>query len=174
MRFAPRTRKIALIAHIVAMSAWIGLDLALGVLVLTAVSTGNPAAYQAAHLIGVWPMLIASLLTLATGILLGLGTRYGLIRYWWVAVKLAVNVLMSALLYFSLRPGLYTAAEYGRRLAAGDTAAQPPEQLLYPIFVAPALLLFAVVLAVVKPWGRLSRRGDPAQARRNLGRRGPV
>ncbi|MFE0076270.1 hypothetical protein ACFWYW_46115, partial [Nonomuraea sp. NPDC059023] len=65
-------------------------------------------------------------------------------------------------------------AEYGRRLAAGDTAAQPPDQLLYPIFVAPSLLLVAVVLSIFKPWGRTSRRGDTAKPRRYLRRRGAI
>ncbi|MFI6297506.1 hypothetical protein ACIBEJ_38340 [Nonomuraea sp. NPDC050790] len=175
MRLGTRTRKVVLVGHIVSVSAWIGIDLALGVLVLTATITADTAtaatAFQAAHLIAVWPMLTASLLSLATGVTLALGTKYGLIRYWWVAVKLAINLAMTTLIYLSLRPGLYAAAEHGRRLAAGDPATQPPEQLIYPIFVAPSLLLAAVVLSVFKPWGRTSRRGDTAQPRRYLRRR---
>ncbi|MFI6390515.1 hypothetical protein [Nonomuraea sp. NPDC050540] len=178
MRLGTRTRKVVLVGHVVSVSAWIGIDLALGVLVLTAMLTDDTAtaatAFQAAHLIAVWPMLIASLLSLATGVTLGLGGRYGLIRYWWVAAKLTINLAMTTLIYFSLRPGLYEAAEHGRRLAAGDTAAQPPDQLLYPIFVAPSLLLVAVVLSIFKPWGRVSRRGDTAKPRRYLRRRGAI
>jgi len=114
--------------------------------------------FRVLELFAVWPMLIASLATLATGVVLGLGTKYGLVRWWWVAAKLAVNVLMSLLILFSLRSGLYDIADYGQRLAAGESPAGDPEGLLAPVIVAPTLLLFASVLSVFKPWGRIRRR----------------
>ncbi|MFD9945608.1 hypothetical protein ACFWX0_32670, partial [Nonomuraea sp. NPDC059022] len=130
MRLGTRTRKVVLVGHVVAVSAWIGIDLALGVLVLTAMLTDDTAtaatAFQAAHLIAVWPMLIASLCSLATGVTLGLGSKYGLIRYWWVAAKLTINLAMTTLIYFSLRPGLYEAAEYGRGGGGGGPPPPPP------------------------------------------------
>jgi hypothetical protein len=182
-RLAARARKWWLVAHIVAAGAWIGIDAVLGVLVCTALISADPTvigtSLQALELFAVWPMLIAAVLTLATGVVLGLGTKYGLVRYWWVATKLAVNVLMVLLVVFALRPGLYEAAEYGRQLVAGGTPEGDPSGLLYPVVVAPSLLLFASVLSVFKPWGRLRKEShDPArsnhrtdQALRN-GRRG--
>ena len=38
-----------------------------------------------------------SLGVLATGLLLGLGTRWGLVRYWWVLVKLILSLIMTVL-----------------------------------------------------------------------------
>jgi hypothetical protein len=35
--------------------------------------------------------------SLASGVVLGLGTKWGLIRYWWVAAKLVLNVVLVAL-----------------------------------------------------------------------------
>lgn len=161
-RLRAKPRKGFLVAHIVAAGAWLGIDAVLGILALTAVLSDDvdviATCYQALELFAVWPMLIASLATLVTGVVLGLGTKYGLVRWWWVAVKLAVNVLMSLLILFSLRPGLYEAADYGRRLAAGGELGASPPELLYPLIVAPALLLFANVLSVFKPWGRIRRR----------------
>jgi hypothetical protein len=171
-RLGARARKRYLVAHIVAGGAWIGIDVVLGILVATALISDDAAvvstSLQALELFAVWPMLIAAVLTLATGVVLGLGTKYGLIRYWWVAVKLAVNVLMVLLILFALRPGLYDAAEYGRQLAAGVTPEGDPAGLLYPVIVAPSLLLFASVLSVFKPWG-LTRKGKKTRepARRN-------
>lgn len=158
-RLSARARKWWLVGHFVAAGAWIGLDAALGILACTALISTTPAvvatSLQALELFAVWPMFLAALLTLATGVALGLGTKYGLVRYWWVAAKLAVNVLMAALILFSLRPGLYDAAAYGQDLAAGVTPTGKQPGLLAPVIVAPTLLLFASVISVFKPWGRL-------------------
>jgi hypothetical protein len=165
-----RARKWYLVAHIVAAGAWIGIDAVLGVLVCTALisddTTVVATSLQALELFAVWPMLTAAVLTLGTGVVLGMITKYGLVRYWWVAVKLAVNVLMVLLIFFALRPGLYDAAEYGRQLAAGATPEGDPSGLLPPVVVAPSLLLFASVLSVFKPWGRV-RKESHAPARGN-------
>ncbi|MEW2506904.1 hypothetical protein AB0878_41265 [Amycolatopsis sp. NPDC047767] len=165
-RLGASTRKWYLVGHIVSGAAWFGLDLALGILACTALLTDDPAvtatSLQALEFFAVWPMFAACLLTLATGAVLGLGSKYGLVRYWWVAAKLAVNVLMAVLILIALRPGIDAAADYGRALMAGETAARPAD-LLYPVFVAPSLLLFSYVMTVFKPWGLL-RRGAAAKA----------
>lgn len=44
------------------------------------------------------PMLVSGLLCLVTGLLLGLGGKWGLVRYWWVAVKLTLNLLLCVLI----------------------------------------------------------------------------
>lgn len=158
-RLGARTRKAVLVAHIVAVSVWIGVDVAFGVLVFTAMLTDDvqvaSAAWQSLVLIAQWPMFAAGVASLVTGVVLGLGSKYGLVRYWWVAVKLAINVLMCALILFALRPGLHEAAAYGRELAADAATLATPPFLLPPVFVAPTLLLVAVLLSVYKPWGRV-------------------
>jgi hypothetical protein len=160
-RVGARTRKWYLVGHLVSAAAWFGLDLALGILACTALLTDDPgvtaASLRALEFFAVWPMLTASVLTLATGAVLGLGSKYGLVRYWWVAAKLAVNVLMVVLIVVALRPGITEAAEYGRELVTGGGSAARPSDLLYPVFVAPSLLLFSYLLTVFKPWGRVRR-----------------
>ena len=161
-RLSGPVRKWFLVVHVVAAALWFGVDIALGILVLTAFLTNDPntagTALQAVRLFAVWPMFVASIVSLASGVVLALGSRYGLLRYWWVAVKLAVNVLMSTLIVASLRPGVDAAADLGRRLVAGD-AGELPTDLLYPVFVAPALLLTAYLLSVFKPKARIGRVG---------------
>lgn len=160
-RLSGRSRKTLLAAHILSSAAWFGIDLALGILVVTAMLTDVPQtagmALQAIEIFAIWPMFGASIVCLATGAVLGLGSKYGLVRYWWVAVKLGVNVLMSTLIVFALRPGVGAAADVGARLLAGDRAAAVPSDLLYPVVVAPTLLLIAYLLSVFKPWGRIRR-----------------
>lgn len=165
-RLSGRVRKTLLAVHLLAGAAWFGIDLALGILVVTALVTDDARtagmAVQAVELFAIWPMFGASLVCLASGVVLGIGGKYGLVRYWWVAVKLAINVLMSTLIVGALRPGIGEAASIGRRLMAGDPTAAVPGDLLFPVIVAPSLLVTAYLLSVFKPWGRL-RRGRPAE-----------
>lgn len=161
-RLGRRARRAALTVHILGAGAWIGIDVVLGVLVLTALLTSSTATealcYQALELFAVWPLLTAGLLTLASGIVLGLGTKYGLVRYRWVAVKLAINVVLVALVAFALRPGLADAAAYGELLAAGGSGTSDVANLVFPPLVSGVALVTATALSVFKPWGRLRRK----------------
>jgi hypothetical protein len=157
-----RTRKTVLVLHIVSAGAWIGLDVVMAVAVFTAFSTDNrqteAIAYQLLELFLLWPMFVCGLASLLTGLLLGMGTKYGLVRFWWVAVKLAINLLMCTLVLVSLRPGVHAVAERGREIAAGGSAEVEIGEMIFPPIVSPTLLLIATVLAVFKPWGRIRRR----------------
>jgi hypothetical protein len=160
-RLSGRLRKTVLVAHISAAGAWIGLDVVMGTLVLTMALTDDLAtkavAAQALELFAVVPMFSAGLLTLVTGVVLGIGSKYGLVRYWWVAVKLVLNVALTSLVLISLRSGVHDLAEQGRLVAAGAASALPIGDLGFPPIVSTSALLFAVVLSVFKPWGRVRR-----------------
>src|SRR5215218_9413818 len=109
-RFA-RTRKGVLVVHIVSAGVWLGDD-----------DNTKALCYRALELFAVWPLLTAGLVCLASGVVLGLGTKYGLVRYWWVAIKLMLNIVLTALVPIALRPEVSKAAEQGWRFAAGEPA----------------------------------------------------
>jgi hypothetical protein len=157
-RMRPPTRKGVLVAHIVAAGAWIGLDVMLGVLVFTPLLTADPAVaalcYQVLPLL-FWPILVSGLACLATGVVLGMGTHHGLVRHWWVLVKLILNLVLTSLVVVLLGPGMAEAAEAGRRLAAGGPAGIDLSNLVFPPIVSGTSLVVATVLAVFKPWGRV-------------------
>jgi Na+-driven multidrug efflux pump len=157
-RMRPRTRKGVLVAHIVAAGAWIGLDVMLGVLVFTPLLTSDPAVaalcYQVLPLL-LWPILLSGLTCLVTGVVLGAGTHHGLVRYWWVLVKLVLNVVLTLLVLVLLRPGLDEAAAVGRQLATDAAVSADLSNLVFPPIVSGTSLVVATVLAVYKPWGRV-------------------
>lgn len=159
LRLGARTRKAVLVVHIASAGAWLGVDVAMAVVIFTAVSshdTGTRAlCYQALQLFAVWPLFTAGVICLASGVVLGLGSRYGLVRYWWVATKLALNVLLTGLVPLLLRPGLSGLAELGRQLATGHLVTASVGNMIYPPIVSPVALLIAMVLSVFKPWGRI-------------------
>lgn len=160
MPLSARTRKLLLLVHIAAAGSWLGLDLVLGILVLTTLA-GDPTAAGAAAAslaaVATWPLVVAGLLTLATGVLLGLGTKYGLVRYWWVLVKLVVNVVLVTLVVLVLWPGVTAVGEAGRAaLVAGESPVMPAT-LVFPPIVSSTALIVAMTLSVFRPWSRIRR-----------------
>lgn len=164
-RLGARTRKGVLVVHIVSAGAWIGIDVVMAVLVFTALGTDDDGikalCYRALELFVVWPLLTTGLVCLSSGVVLGLGTKWGLVRYWWVAIKLALNILLTALVLVALRPQVIEMAEQGRRFMSGEAASLAVGDLIYPPIVSPTALLIAFVLAVFKPWGRIRGRRAP-------------
>ena len=158
-------RLAVLTLHLLAVAAWIGIDVVVAVLVVAGWFGSDPAlrgvAYQALAAYVVGPMLTAALATLVTGLLLGLGTKWGLLRYWWVAVKLVVNVVLCTLIVVGLQPGMAAVGDYGRALTEGQDPTGDVARLFFPPAVSLSALSLTVLLAVFKPWGRL-RRTRPA------------
>jgi hypothetical protein len=124
------------------------------------------ARYRALELFAVWPLFTTGLVCLASGIVLGIGTKWGLVRYSWVAIKLVLNIVLTALVLVALRPGVIEAAEQGRRFAAGEPASLAVGDLIFAPIVSPTFLLIAFVLAVLKPWGRIRKRPAPREDER--------
>jgi uncharacterized membrane protein len=158
LRFTAAQRKLVLLLHIAAAGIWLGLDVVVAVLVFTARATSDPQTtafcYRALELVAIWPMATAALTSLITGLLLGLASRYGLVRYWWVAVKLGLNLILSTLVIVLLRPALHDAGDFGRSIASGRPGVFDSTTLMFPPIVSTAALAFAFVLSVFKPWGR--------------------
>ena len=161
-RLSRRQRQAVLVLHIISAVGWIGVDFALLPLVLTGLTTDDgataAAAYRAVAIFVPWTVPALSVLIVTTGVLLGLGTKWGLVRYWWVTTKLVISLILTTLVFVSLLPAVMglevTAATTGDevRSALGD-----PTMFLYPPVVSSLMLATAVVLSVKKPWGRRSR-----------------
>jgi hypothetical protein len=166
-RLGATSRRVVLVAHIAAAGAWLGVDVAMAVLIVTAALTADPVtravSLQALELVTVGPLLVCGLLCLLSGIVLGLGSRWGLVRYWWVATKLVINLVLTALVLVTLQFEVAEQAAQARRLLMGELVTFDLNNLVYPPTVSPALLLVALTLSVGKPWGRIrSEKGSVA------------
>jgi len=152
-------RKSILVVHIASAGVWLGIDVVMAVLVFTALGSDDnrikALSYQALELVAVGPLLVTGLVCLLTGILLGLSSRYGLVRYWWVAAKMVLNLVLTGLVLIALAPEVADAAERARQFDAGAAASLGVGDLIFPPIVSPTALLAAMVLAVFKPWGRI-------------------
>jgi hypothetical protein len=151
---SPRARKANLVLHVIVSVSWLGLDVGLLTLTITALTTDDTmtlrAAYVAMRLLGDVLLIPVALLTLATGVVLCLGTHWGVTRHWWVLAKLVLTLTAGTLTIFSLRPGLHAAAR-----AALATPADPgTAHHLIPPVVSLTMYVTMTLLSVYKPWGR--------------------
>ncbi len=158
------TRRAVLLVHLACSMGWLGADVVVAVLAVTAATSADPflvaSAYTALHTFAVPVLLTVGLGSLGTGLLLGLASRWGVVRTRWVLVKLLINLVLVALVPVLLQPQVAEAARLARRVDADLTErlGRIPVDLLFPGFVSGTALLVAGVLAVWKPWGPTRRR----------------
>lgn len=139
----------------------------MAVFIFTALFTHDPntqaLCYLALEMFAVWPLFVTGLVCLLSGVILGIGSKWGLVRYWWVAIKFALTVVLTALVLVALRPQVAESAEQARRWVAGEAANLAVQDLVFPPIVSPIALLIAMTLAVTKPWGRIRKTPPPPQ-----------
>lgn len=165
-----RVRKLVLVLHVISSVSWLGLTIGNLVLAITAMSTAVPAdqhaAYRVMGLLGDVLLVPISLTAFATGVVLGLGTKWGLFRHYWVIVKFGLTLVAVLLTPFALLPGLHT--------AVAVVSATPSDQLadvgseargaLMACCVSLTMYTTMTVLSVLKPWGRRKKVPGPRRS----------
>ena len=149
-------RKLLLTVHVVATVSVLGTDLVLLLLGLVSLGGADPRMiYPAAYLVAARLVAPLAVISLGTGLLLGVLTSWGLFRYWWVTIKLGITAVLTAVILFVLVPRLGTAAD----TVTGSASHILTSAERLPLAIAPAiastLLLLAVILAIFKPGWRL-------------------
>ena len=159
-RLSRNARRSVLVLHILCGVGWMGADVLLAILVLTGRLSDDgatvAAAYTAVRLVIPPAVPVLAVGMLLTGVLLGLGTKWGLVQWWWVTVKLAIGVVLTLLVFVALVPGALDIPTglTGTADQVREAVGRPGEDLLFPPFVSFAALAFALVLSIVKPWKR--------------------
>ena len=163
LRLGRSPRRVVLLVHLTTSLGWFGADVVLGVLAVTGFVSDDPArvaaCYTALHVFAVPVLLTLGLTSLGSGLVLGLASRWGVVRTRWVLVKLVINLVLVALVPVLLQPRLAEVARQARQVDPGlvERLGRIPLDLLFPAFVSGTALLVASVLAVWKPWGPTRR-----------------
>jgi hypothetical protein len=164
-RLTPTARKWLLISHIVFSVGWLGLNVGNLTLAITGLATDDPTtqhtAFGAMYLIGGTLLIPVSLLALLSGILLGFYSRWGVVRYRWVLVKLTLTSIAVVLIPLSLLPGLRDLSELMARTPSTELAdiGRLGMTTLSAGIVSTTMYVTNAVLSVLKPWGRTRKVG---------------
>lgn len=165
---SPDVRKFALAAHLIFSVGWIGTVvayLALGVAAVTSQDAQTVrAAWIAMELTGWYVIVPLAISSLISGLVMALGTRWGLFRHYWVLFSLVLTVLSVVVLVLHM-PTVSSMADVARA-SEGAALDQLGGDLLHA-GVALVVLLVIQVLNVYKPQGmtRYGRSKQPAGLR---------
>jgi hypothetical protein len=153
----PRVRKFALTAHVSSSVGWLGAVggfLALAVAGLTSEDVQMVRAAYLAMDVTTWfvivPLAIASLVT---GLVVSLGSTWGLFRHYWVLMKLVITILATILLLVHTHPIAVLAAIAKQSTPYGADVRPLQIQLVADAGLALMALLVATTLGVYKPRG---------------------
>ncbi len=119
-------RKFALAAHLTVSGGWIGAAVAYVALGVAAVSSQDAqtvrGAWIAMELTGWYVIVPLALVSLLTGLVMALGTKWGVFRYYWVLCSLVLTTLATGVLVLHM-PTVSASAEVARK-AEGTELAQ--------------------------------------------------
>ena len=150
----PGLRKLVLTAHLTSSVGWIGAVVAYLGLGLAAGTSRDAqtvrAAWIAMELTGWFVIVPLALAALLTGLVLSLGTPWGLFRHYWVVIALALTIVSTVVLLLHM-PTVSNVANVAReadgavlRRLGGD---------LFHAGLGLVVLLAITVLNVYKPRG---------------------
>lgn len=151
----PRTvRRISLSVHIICSVGWIGAAAAYLALGLAASLSKQPATMRAAwiamELTGWYVIVPLAVLALLTGLVMSLGTTWGLLRHYWVLFALVLTVASLAVLLLHM-PTVTATANTAR--TSTDTAISALGGDLVHPSLGLVVLIVITVLNVHKPRG---------------------
>jgi hypothetical protein len=153
----PPLRKLALTAHVIVSVGWLGAVAAFLILAIAGLACSDDRWVRGAYLamdLMTWslivPFCVASLLT---GILQSLGTGWGLLRHYWVLLKLLLTMLATILLLVHARPIGYVASVAAEVPFLGGQLRDVRIQLVADAAAALLVLVTATALSVYKPQG---------------------
>ena len=177
MLMSSSLRKLTLTAHVISSVGWVGALVVFLAHSIVSLASNDVqlvrTACMAMALTAWFVVLPFSLASLATGIVQAWGTTWGLLRHYWVVVKLVLTVVATAVLLLKLTPiDSLAAAASSVSFTASDLLALKASLLVHAA-AGLFLLVVTTALAIYKPAG-LTSLGKAVLIRRNGGLAEPV
>lgn len=164
-RLRKRPRKALVAAHVISSASWVGIGVVFVAMSVVALTTSDIHAAEVTYeLMETFDQTLlpwANFAATLTGIALGLTTKWGLLRYWWVAIKLVISLTILVMAFGFLHDATVAAAEQAAHLAAtGGTVAEidgNSDVVLWGFTTALFNLVAAMLLSLYKPGGMTPR-----------------
>ncbi len=168
MIMTPRLRKFALAVHLTSSVGWIGAVagyLALDVAAATSQDARTlRAAYLAMELIAWYVIVPLALASLLTGLVMSLGSKWGLFRHYWVLISLLLTMIATVVLLVETQTINSFADIAADPTTSGDDLRALGSTLVHSVG-GTVVLLVILVLNVYKPRG-MTRYGWRKQEER--------
>jgi hypothetical protein len=168
MTMSPGLRKFALATHLTLSIGWIGAVAAYMALDVAAATSEDAQVLRAAYLMMesiarnvIVPFAFASLLT---GLVMSLGTNWGLFRHYWVLISFLLTLIATTVLLAETRVISSLAEMSADPTTSSEDLRGMPSTLVHSIGGA-VVLLVILVLNVYKPQG-MTRHGWRKQRER--------
>lgn len=159
MKLRPAPRRLLLAVHLICSVGWIGAVCAYLVLAFAVLTSANRETMRAAwvgmNLIGWYALVPLAILSLLTGVLLALTSRWGLLRHYWVVISLVGTAALTAVLVLHM-PDVARQAEMARR--ANPAHLETMGSDIPHALTGLVLLVGILVINIYKPRG-LTRYG---------------
>ncbi len=159
--FSRRTRNTLLSVHIATSVALLGDLLGLTAILVSATDAEPAAAHESYETMAMFSLIFGiplSLAALISGVVLGLGTRWGLFRYPWVVAKLGLLVAVILTGALVVGPAEEVLASASTTASAREAA---EDRTLIALVLQVAALALSTGLSVFKPGRRRVRRVRP-------------
>jgi hypothetical protein len=154
MTMTPPLRKFMLAAHLTVSVGWIGAVIAYLALVITAMNRQDTqtlrTAWSAMELVGWYVIVPLALASLLTGLVMSLGTPWGLFRHYWVLLSLVLTVFATVVLVLHMQTVSHLA---GLAVEAPGASVGGLSGELFHGGIGGLILLVIQVLNVYKPRG---------------------
>jgi|SRR5215216_6660531 len=157
----PRLHKFVLAAHIALSVGWVGAVAAYIALDVTAATSKDTqtlrAAYLTMELIAWYVIVPLALASLLTGLIMSLGTRWGLFRHYWVLISLLLTIIATVVLLVETQTISYFADIAADPGTSSNDLRALGSTLVHSVG-GTVVLLVILVLNVYKPRG-MTRHG---------------
>ena len=156
MIMSPRLRKFTLAAHIALSVGWVGAVAGYIALDVAAASSQDAstlrACYLAMGLIAWYVIVPLALASLLSGLVMSLGTRWGLFRHYWVLISLLLTIIATVVLLVETQTISYFATIAADPATTDDDLRGLGSTLVHSVG-GTVVLLVILVLNVYKPRG---------------------
>ena len=153
---SPGLRKLALSVHIALSVGWIGAVAAYMAFDVTAATSQDARALRAAYL--AMELIVRNIIVplafaaLVTGLVVSVGTKWGLFRHYWVLISLLLTILATVVLLVETRTIAALADIAADPTTSGDDLRALGSTLVHSVG-GTVVLLAVLVLNVYKPQG---------------------
>jgi hypothetical protein len=155
MRMRPLVRKLALTSHVTFSVGWLGAAAAYLALAVVGLTSDNGdltrAIYLVLDVIGWFVIVPLCFGALISGLVQSLGTEWGLIRHYWILIKLVLTVAATIVLLVHMRTVSHVADVAA---SANPDFGSLQVQLLVHAGGGVLVLLSTTTLSIYKPFGR--------------------